>query len=41
MNRGGVLDAIFGGYEISWIQTVTTASLNGEPLMDLQLRFSW
>jgi hypothetical protein len=26
MNRGGVLNAIFGGYEISWIQTVESGN---------------
>src|SRR5207248_2608841 len=26
MNRGGILNAIFGGYELSWIQTVETGN---------------
>jgi hypothetical protein len=26
LNRGGVLNAIFGGYELSWIQTVETGN---------------
>jgi len=26
MNRGGILNVLFGGYEISWIQTVETGN---------------
>ena len=26
MNRGGILNTIFGGYELSWIQTVETGN---------------